>query len=210
MQLLITRPRYDKPTHYLFHWAGDLIREAKSRRVKVVDLEKEKAIKSIFHSYLRKNAADVVIINGHGNEYEVAGHDGEIILAIDDGVHLLKDKNVFIRACNCGENLGVEIIKAGARGFIGYNQPFIFPFNRESVGKPMEDELAKPLLECSNQVGISLIKGNSIKKAQEDSMKKYEEKRSELLSTKTPDTYILPFLNWNMISQVCYEQSSDQ
>lgn len=209
MHLLITRPRYDGPTHYLFHWAGDLIREAKSRKVSVVDLEKKKATKNRLHGYLKKSRVDVVIINGHGSTHSVCGHDGEEILSTESGIQLLKDKNVFVRACNCGMNLGPEIINAGAKGFIGYSQPFVFLSDKESIAKPLEDELAKPFLECSNQVGFSLIKGNSIKKAQEDSMQKYEEKMSELLSTKTPNTYVLWFLNWNKINQVCYEQVSE-
>lgn len=208
MLLLITRPYYDEATHYIFHWANELIKEAERKKVNCIDLEKDKATKSKFQSYLGKKGVDVVIINGHGNIDSVCGHDGEVILSTSDGTHLLKNKNIFIRACSAGAILGPAIISSGAKGFIGYSQPFMFPLDKESLKNPLNDELAKPCLECSNQVGISLIKGKSIKEAQKDSLKKYEEKMNDLLSTKTPNSFILPFLHWNKMFQVCYEREN--
>lgn len=42
MLLLLTRPRYDTPTHYLFYWAGLLIDEAKKKMVEIIDLDKKR------------------------------------------------------------------------------------------------------------------------------------------------------------------------
>jgi len=55
MLLLITRPKYDLPTHYLFYWAGLLIDEAKMRGVEVIDLNKEKAKKINYIVIYRNN-----------------------------------------------------------------------------------------------------------------------------------------------------------
>jgi hypothetical protein len=202
--LLITRPRYDAATHYLFHWAGLLVAEAEKEKVKLVDLRIKKATKKNFDSYLSKQPIDTVILNGHGNADLVCGQDAEILVSINDNLSLLEGKDVFARACDAGASLGADIKKKGAASFIGYNQPFIFPIDKDSISQPLKDELAKPILECSNQVGLALIRGKSAEKAQEESLAKYKDKISECLSSKTPTTFMLPFLLWNMNAQVCY------
>ena len=205
MLLLLTRPRYDTPTYYLFYWAEIFLSEAKRKNVDVIDLNKDKAKKSKLHSYLAKQPVDIVILNGHGNSEAVAGQgNGEIILSIGNGTELLKNKIIFIRACDAGALLGPEIMKIGAKGFIGYNQPFIFPIDKDFFAKPLEDELARPILECSNQVGVSLIKGKNTNEAQQESMLKYVDKINEYSASNTPNSFLLPFLLWNMNSQVCY------
>jgi len=206
MLLLLTRPRYDRPTHYLFYWAGLFIDEAKKKGVKVIDLDKGKSKKKKFHSYLAKQPIDTVIVNGHGNQKAVAGEDNEIILSTEDGAELLKDKTIFVRACDAGTILGKEIMKNGARGFIGYIQPFMFLIDKNSFNKPLEDELAAPVLECSNQVGISLIKGKSATEAQQDSLDKYAETIDKYSSSEATNSFLLPILLWNRTSQVCYQQ----
>lgn len=204
MLLLITRPRYDTPTHYLFYWAGLLVSEAEKRRVSIIDLEKEKAKKDKLHGYLSKQPIDVVILNGHGSPEAVLGQE-EIILSTGNGTKFLKDKNIFIRACDSGTVLGKEIMEMGAKGFIGYIQPFIFLIDKEYFNRPLEDELASSALECSNQVGLSLIKGKTIEEAQKDSLNKYTEAIDKYSSSETTNSFLLPILLWNMTSQVCYQ-----
>jgi len=205
MLLLLTRPRYDRPTHYLFYWAGLLIEEAKKKGVQVIDLNREKAIKKKLRSYLAKQPVDTVILNGHGSPEAVAGEDNEIILSTGNGTKLLKNKIIFVRACDAGAMLGKEIIQMGAKGFIGYIQPFMFLIDKDSFNKPLEDELAAPILECSNQVGISLIKGRSATEAQKDSLDKYTETIDKYSSSEATNSFLLPILLWNMTSQVCYQ-----
>lgn len=205
MLLLLTRPRYDLPTHYLFYWAGLLIVEAEKRGVKIIDLDKEKARKGKLHSYLSKQPVDVVILNGHGSPEAVVGQQDEIILSIGNGTDLLKNKAMFVRACDAGTILGKEVMKMGAKGFIGYIQPFMFPIDKDYFNKPLEDELAGPVLECSNQVGLSLIKSRSVAEAQNDSLNKYAEAIDKYSASETTSSFLLPILLWNMTSQVCYQ-----
>jgi hypothetical protein len=206
MQVLLTAPKYDKGTHYLHAWSQPLINEAKKRGLDIICLEKEHVTKKKFQSYLKKQPTNIVIINAHGNEVCVTGKDNkEIILSIGDGDLLLKGKVIYIRACSSGAALGPELIKNGAKGFIGYIQPFFIPLEKDSTRKPLQDPYAGPVLECSNQVVISLLKGHSVTEAQEESMKKYEEKFDELSSSKVAMTFVLPFLLWNMDFQVVRE-----
>lgn len=205
MLLLLTRPRHDLPTHYLFYWAGLLIVEAKKRGVKIIDLNKGKARKDKLHSYLSKQPVDIVILNGHGSPEAVAGQD-EIILSAKSGADLLKDKIMFVRACDAGTILGKKVMEMGARGFIGYIQPFMFLIDKDYVKKPLEDELARPVLECSNQVGFSLIKGRSATEAQKDSLNKYAETIDKYSSSEATNSFLLPVLLWDMTNQVCYQR----
>lgn len=203
--LLLTRPKYDHATHYLFHWTQVLIDIAINRKVHYIDLKQHKASKTRFQSYLSKQPIDTVVINGHGSPTEVAGQDDEIILSTQDGCQLLKGKNVFVRACDAGARLGLALIKSGAQGFVGYSQPFIFARDLDSLHTPLKDEYAIPIFECSNQVAASLIKGKTVNEAHEESLQKYREAIDKFSSSKTAHTFILPFLLWNMSCQVCYK-----
>jgi hypothetical protein len=109
-----------------------------------------------------------------------------------------------MRACDAGSALGPEIARKGAIWFVGYCQPVMFLHQPEHAHEPLKDDLAAPVLECSNQVGISLIKGQTAREAHENSIKMYQARIDELSSSKYANTYILPFLHWNMTIQVCY------
>lgn len=194
------------PTYYLFYWAGLLIDEAKKRKIETIDLAKDKATKERLHNYLTKQPISIVILNGHGNQEAIAGQEGEIIISTGNGTCLLKDKIIFARACDAGAILGKEIIQMGAKGFIGYDQPFMFPIDKDCFNKPLEDELAASVLECSNQVGFSLIKGRPVEQAQKDSLNKYAEIIDEYSSSEATNSFLLPILLWNMKNQVCYSQ----
>lgn len=205
MQLLVTTPRYDEGTHYLHAWSQRLIEEAKKRNLKIKVLDKDDVTKIQFQSYLKKQSFDLVVINGHGNEIVVAGRDNtEVILSCGDGDNLFVDKVVYIRACSCGLILGRSLVDKGAKGFVGYTQPFIIPLDKDYIYTPLNDPYATPILECSNQVALSLIKGNTAEEAHRESMLKYEQKFDELSSSKVATTHVLPFLLWNMEAQVWY------
>lgn len=204
MSLLITRPYYDPVTHYFFYWSEEIIKEAKRVGLKLFDLTKGKAVKKKVESYLAKQNPDLVIFNGHGDDFCITGQDDNILISADNNESLLKGKYVYIRACSCGKVLGIKIRNAGAKGFIGYKKSFILLRKIESFRKPLEDEFAKPFLECSNKVGLALVRGCSAKEAHEASIKKYKEKINDLFVSNSPYTFILPYLRANMNNQVCY------
>lgn len=203
--ILITRPLYDKTTHYLFHWSDILVKEAERFSV-VYNIMKKRVNRKTIDGFLRKQSPKIVIFNGHGNASLMAGQDNETLIS-SENAQLLAHKIVYMRACEAGQILGKEIINAGAKGFIGYTASFMFPYDRDMVSRPLQDEVAKPCLECSNQVGLGLIRGNTAKEAHEASMRIYQE-RIDALSTSNTPPYRIWFLQWNMINQVCYESTS--
>ena len=204
LSVLITRPRYEKTTHYLFHWSSVLVDEANNKG-KLYQLDKEKANRKLLESYLKKQNPDIVILNGHGNEYCVLGQDNEELISTSKNSNLLKNSHVYIRACSAGKILGKEIMKNGAKSFIGYNEPFVFYRREEFITTPLKDDYAKPFFETSNQVGISLIKGKTAKEANEDSIKLYNKVVSSLLTSKSANSFLIPDLLGNMYNQICLE-----
>lgn len=205
--ILITRPRYETPTHYLYHWSAVLVEAASSGGNKVFDLEKKKACRKKVESYLNKRAPSIAIFNGHGDTRSVSGQDGEDLIVVGQNTNLLKYCIVFMRACSAGKVLGLEIMKEGAESFIGYREPFRFYTNEEEYfNKPLEDDYARPFFEASNQVGLSLIKGKTAKEADENSRKVYRNIISRLLTSNASNSFVIPDLLWNMHHQVCYQR----
>ena len=210
MFILITRPRYEKVTHYLYYWSDVIVEEAKKRTAGVIDLKKKKASRKLVESYLSKRKPEVVIFNGHGNDICVTGHDGEVLIESGQNSHLLKDKIVYMRSCDCGRVLGPQAIKEGAKGFIGYTELFRFWTDNDSVKDPLKDEYARPFFETSNQIALSLVKGKAAnvkgkaaKEAHGDSLKAYSRIIGGLLTSDNPNSFVVSDLVWNMRNQVC-------
>ena len=202
MIILITRPLYDKTTHYLFYWSEKLITEA-NRWSSVYDITKKRVNRKTVESFLQKKKPQLVIFNGHGNASLMTGHDNEVIISAQNA-GLLSGKVIYMRACDSGRELGPTLMNAGAKSFIGYSESFMFPYDTDKVGRPVEDEIAKPCLECSNQVGLGLIQGMTAREAHETSLQMFKDKIDELSISKVAP-YNIWFLQWNMLNQVCYE-----
>ena len=148
----------------------------------------------------------MVLLNGHGNDVCVTGQDAEVLIESGVNSHLLKDKVVYMRACDSGKVLGPQSIREGAKAFIGYKELFRFWTDQESAQKPLMDEYAKPFFDTSNQVAISLIKGKDATEANEDSLKAYKKVINDLLTSNAPHSFIVADLVWNMYNQVCLRQ----
>ena len=89
--LLITRPEHDPATYCLSKWSEKIIDVAKKKNINVIDLHRGKANRSRVAGTLKKGIAKLVVLNGHGSDSTVHGHDNEIILKEDDG-DVVKDK----------------------------------------------------------------------------------------------------------------------
>ncbi len=203
MQLLITRPRYDKGTHYLYHWSGLIIDQAYVKHCSIIDLEKKKAKRSLVVSYLSKQKPELVVFNGHGADSEVYGSDGEMLISTNEKKEIYENKVFFVRACSAGKILGPLVVKNGAKAFIGYSEVFIFITDPQKLIKPLEDENAGPFLRASNEVALSLLKGSTPQEAHEHGVKAHQKEIERLLNSKSFNTYLIPFLQWNMMNQVC-------
>lgn len=66
--LFITRPDYDPTTRYCYHWSKPVIKKAKEKLFRVLDLTNNKVTKDVFESYLQKQKPQFIFLNGHGSE----------------------------------------------------------------------------------------------------------------------------------------------
>lgn len=163
-RLFITRPQHDNGTSYLYTWSKAVIDFAEKYGWVIDKTDGPRVTKREVQSKLKKNPADLAFFNGHGSETEMAGHNRDIILDTDSS-HLLKDSITFTRACNCVVGLGQSAVDNGCKAFIGYAGEFWIPRIHAYELTSLNDPAAKPVLEVSNQIPLSLIKNSTVLEA---------------------------------------------
>lgn len=182
--ILITRPKYDPATFHLFDWSSIVIAEAVQKQFAIYDLSGQKAIRANLESYISKNKPGILFFNGHGNANCITGHQGNVLIQSKDNERLTKDAIVYARSCEVGLKLGLALISAGTKSFIGYRAKFVFVTSRVPVKNSLDDPVAKLFLEPSNGVPISLIKGNSTGDAHQKSKREMLRNLRFMLSSK--------------------------
>lgn len=160
--MLITRPQYDPITKYFCVWSQELVDFARAKHVPPLDLKGKKAVRSKFDSYVKKQKPGLIFLNGHGNALVITGHDNEVIV---DANSDLSGAIIYARSCDAGQILGYQLVKSGAKTFIGYKRKFICGYSHEKITKPAEDDMAKLFLEPSNLVVSTLLKDHSAQDA---------------------------------------------
>ena len=203
--LLLTRPFYENPTNYLYHWSIPIIELARSKQLRVVDLSKAKANRVELEGRLKKVNPRLVMFNGHGTSKAILGQDGQVIIEQGKSEPLLTGRIVYVRACQTAKTLGKSCIKRKTDAFIGYKEDFIFISDKDKTIQPLKDKTAALFLEPSNLVVKSLIKGNSAQKAYDKSRAAFLKRIRQLLvsGTSPEDTTLVRYLIWDRQQQVC-------
>ncbi len=202
--LLITRPEHDDGTTYLSKWSKKIIDLAEGRSIKVIDLHRERANRDTVIGILEKRGPKLIVLNGHGSDNSVHGHNDEVILKEGDA-KAVKDKIIYARSCRSAKSLGKNSIAQGALAYLGYKEDFIMYTDETNAGKPLEDKTAELFLEPSNYIPVSLVKGHAAGDANNRSKAKFR-KNIERLVIEGPssDNYnAISFLLWDMNNQVC-------
>ena len=202
---LITRPNHDDTTHYLFYWSKQLIEFAKKKGIFVFDLLGKKANKEEFTSYIHKKNPSLIILNGHGAEDMVTGHDMQTIIKVGENDILLKSRITYAISCRSAKKLGPESIKSGAKAYIGYSDDFIFFYEPTKITNPLNDNTARLFLEPSNELVSSLLKGNTVGESCERSKGHFRDNIKKLLTSESSDEsqVYVRYLWWNMRNQAC-------
>lgn len=201
--LLITRPDHDPVTHYLSRWSLRIIDEAKRKNIYIIDLEREKAVRQRVIGTLQKTNPQLVVLNGHGNEHVVTGHNDEIILQHEDKKAVIS-KIIFARSCRAARVLGKTSVAQGAVAFLGYQEDFWLVYEDRKISQPLDDKTAALFLEPSNYIAISLLKGHSTGEANERSKDLFRKNIQKLMVRgDSEDLTMAKYLYWDMINQVC-------
>lgn len=205
-RLLVTRPEHDLGTRYLSRWSEEILKEAKRRGIEVSDLHKEKAVRREFEGRVKKFDPAFVLMNGHGSERSVTGHDDETLVEQDDNAEILHGRVTYAVSCDSAAELGKAVAQEKDTAYIGYTKSFIFNINRKYINKPTSDSRASQFLEASNQVPFSLFKGHSAQEASRRSKDAFRRAILKLLSSAPSDPEAqedAKELLWDMTHQVC-------
>ncbi|MFB6187596.1 MAG: hypothetical protein ABEI86_12120, partial [Halobacteriaceae archaeon] len=61
-----------------------------------------------------------MVLNGHGNERIIGGHDDEPLLKMGENEGITEDMVMYVRTCKSGKQIGKKCVDEGADVFIGY------------------------------------------------------------------------------------------
>lgn len=199
MKVLISSPEHDAITRYLKVWTEKLVQNF--QRVHTIQHVKgEKATRERICGMIEKQAPDVILLNGHGADDRVCGHNNEVLVDLGN-VSILKQKMVHALSCNSAKRLGVEAVKQGAEGYVGYDEKFVLVSNKSKVSNPWQDETAKLFLDPAFTAQKALLNKKTPGEAVELARKAYRRSIQKALNSdiQSDDDQALPFLLHDMM-----------
>jgi len=185
--LLITMPKYDDGTEYLSYYASLVEKKAEELNIDKKSFKEGDITANNVSKYIKKKDPKLIFVNGHGDADSLEGDEGEVIFSIEKNINLLRDRIVYARACHAGISFGKKMVEENNGCFIGYKTPFSFWMDERNSAVPAKDKTAKLFLEPSNEVVISLIKGNTAKEADKKSKKMMVDNMSKILKMQEKD-----------------------
>ncbi len=195
---LVTRPEHDTTTHYLSYWNREMITLAQKKGMKVLDLNRENANRQKFESMISKMSPNLVVLNGHGDDNTVTGHNNQPLVKAGENENLLRSKIVYALSCRSAKNLGPKSVESGAISYTGYDDDFIFSYEPENISRPLKDETAKLFLEPSNLFVDSLIKGNTVDESRKRTETLLRKNLVKSLGSTIADASLARFLWWDL------------
>lgn len=183
--MIAIRTNHDVPTAYLFSYSEKLIDEAEKRGFKAAKIEGDKISEATLRSRIKNKKPKFIFFSGHGSETSLFDNEKKEFINIHSA-DVFKETVAYAIACNCLVKLGSAAIDKGCCAFIGYEKPFWTARDHKFESTPLKDNVAMPILECSNIIANSLIKGNNV----EESIRKSHEKAADnilkLIYSKEP------------------------
>ena len=183
--MIVIRTEHDIQTSYLYAYSEELIEEAKDKGFRVVKLEGNDITLANLRGKIKHSQPKFIFFNGHGSTNSLFKNREEEFVTIDSA-DVFKGTVSYTIACNCLEGLGSEAVQQGCKAFIGYDRPFWIAREHKSESRPLEDKVAKPIMECSNIVVKSLIKGNAVEESIKKSHQKAHNNVIKLIYSKEP------------------------
>ena len=172
-QFLITRPRHDKETSYLYSFTKAIIQIVKENKtLRLTELECSKANRKEVESSLSTEDQTLAFFNGHGDKKTVYGHNNTPILD-QNNIQLTKEKMIYALACSSLVELGELAIQNGAKVYIGYRDEFMWVGDPSTSSIPDKDKNATPFRKVCHVLIHSLVTGISAGKSLEKTKAEY-------------------------------------
>lgn len=208
---LFTRPDYESVTKYLSAWSEVLIEEARAKAIEVIDLVGVKANRRELEGRLMKKRPSLVVLNGHGNDDCVTGHDNEPLVQAGNNANILAGCVTYAISCNSATRLGKEVGAHVDTAYIGYEKKFSFLYTHGFFKRPEDDPSARPFMEFSNQVVRGLIKGHTAQESVQRAKEVGEWHLRKLESSLSdPNVQMAAAFLWRDISHLVVHGESDK
>lgn len=183
--MLIIRANHDLQTNYLYEYSKELIDYAKGYNLKVYAVEGGNINFKVVQGKITKIHPRFIFFNGHGSSDCLYDNQNKPFIDMKSSV-LFNKAIVYTRACDCLNVLGACAVKNGCTAFIGYRNKFWIARKHVRECNPLKDDVARPVLECSNVIVKELIKGKTVQEAIQRSHKLSIEYILKLLPSKEP------------------------
>ncbi|MBI2147049.1 hypothetical protein HYU19_01070 [Candidatus Woesearchaeota archaeon] len=183
--MILIRTNHDTQTSYLYLSCNEVIKLAEKNGLTVVKLEGKDISEKTLRSRIKNKHPKFIFFNGHGNATGLLDNDKTPFITVTSS-DVFKNTVSFTRACDCLKELGKNAVKNGCKTFIGYKRKFWIARHHKYECQPLKDNIAKPILECSNLVAEELIKGKTVKEAIKKSHEKSADYILNLIYSKDP------------------------
>jgi len=196
--ILMTLPRSDDVTEYLFVFSQPIIRACNKKRIRIKTLIQNNATRDKFESIIGRLNYNTIIFNGHGYPNSILGHKNVELIKLGENESILKDRITYSRTCWSVLGIGKKCIENSKKGcFIGYNIPFMFFMDSNWTTNPVKDNTAKVFFDTSNKIALALIKGNTTQEAHDNSKKSMLKEINKALKKKDKDSKAIAQVLWN-------------
>lgn len=181
MRVLISSPDFDNITRYLHSWSKQLA-DGFQQTHSITHIEGGKATKEHICGVIEKTKPDVILLNGHGADDKIGGHNNEIIID-SDNVSILNNSTVHALSCSTANKLGELAIDAGAKGYIGYDEKFVLVMRQGYLSRPCDDPTASLFMEPAMTAEKALLNKKTPIQAVEIAKKAYKRNILEALNS---------------------------
>lgn len=91
--------------------------------------------------------SDIIIGVGHGDEDSFTGQNEALILEVGRyNPREIRGKMIKLLSCQTGVTLGPDLVKNGAKAFLGYTDDYVWVMDSDLASTPWADELAATCL----------------------------------------------------------------
>ncbi|MBQ3261257.1 hypothetical protein IJH29_01210 [Candidatus Saccharibacteria bacterium] len=206
MKILISNPETDAFTRYLLFWSNNLIKNIGSRH-EIIQLKKTRANRENFEGILHKKSVDIVLLNGHGGDNLILGHD-EKPMVDSKNASCLAGKIVHAMSCSSAKTLGPISIKLGAKAYVGYKEPYLAPRMDDKIADPLKDKTVSLFLNPAFIAQKALTDGKTPREAIKLAKNAYNRSIVSALTSpvQSDDDQFVGLLCWDRDNLVAVEQ----
>jgi len=110
--------------------------------------------------------SDIIIGMGHGDVDTFTGQNESLILQVGNyDPNEIKNKVIKLLSCQTGVKLGPDLVRNGARAYLGYTDDYLWVCDADKLSTPWSDHLASPfMMPVMNSIN-AILDGKTVEEA---------------------------------------------